>query len=103
MGFGLEAGSCLGLTESKACGFLSSSCLSNSGCLGLSDLNLMDGGGGGAGPDVKTDLWSEGCGRGGGGFIGCRSPKLVPKLKEAEIVELKLVMEQVFIGYSEEK
>ena len=31
------------------CGFLSSSCLSNSGCLGLSGLNLTDCGGGGGG------------------------------------------------------
>ena len=44
----------MGLTS---CGFLSSGCLSNSGCLGLSGLNLTD-------CDTET-------GEGGGSLVGC--------------------------------
>ena len=49
----LEVDGSMGLT---GCGFLSSSCLSNSGCLGLSALNLT------------KDLLS--IGGGGGGLLG---------------------------------
>ena len=44
------------LCEAFGCGFLSSNCLNNSGCLGLSGLNLTEG----------TDT-----GGGAGDLIGC--------------------------------
>ena len=65
---GLSVGGCNG------CGFLSSSFLNNSGCLGLSGLNLIKGGGGaggllGLGGLVRGGL-RAGIGLGGEGGIG---------------------------------
>ena len=52
-----------GVDDPVGCGFLYSSCLRNSDCLGLSGLNLTKGGGGGGGCLVGR---RAGMGRGAG-------------------------------------